>query len=152
MRMRFSEGTASWVRRALSFLCIFLGATFLLYVTDIGCIIRAITGVPCPGCGMTRAWLAFLTGRFDAALAYHPLFWCVPIVLLIPVAQEVFPKAGRACWFLTCAFIVLFVGVWLWRLMTPHDAGLLFCGHVPTGVDDDIIHLQRPLWFGLLPR
>ena len=58
--MTFPEGTAGWVRRALSFLGIFLGATLLLYVTDIGCIIRTVTGVPCPGCGMTRAWLAFL--------------------------------------------------------------------------------------------
>lgn len=79
MRMTFPEGAAGWVRRALSFLGIFLGATLLLYITDIGCIFRAITGVPCPGCGMTRAWLAFLTGHFDAALAYHPLFWCVPV-------------------------------------------------------------------------
>lgn len=48
MRMTFPEGTAGWVRRALSFLGIFLGATLLLYVTDIGCIIRTVTGVPCP--------------------------------------------------------------------------------------------------------
>ena len=95
MRMTFPEGAASWVRRALSFLGIFLGATLLLYVTDIGCIIRTVTGVPCPGCGMTRAWLAFLTGHFDAALAYHPLFWCVPVVFAVPVVQELFPGARR---------------------------------------------------------
>ena len=75
----------------------------------------------------------------------------MPVVLLIPTAQELFPKTRRACWIIAWVLIVLFVGVWLWRLMTPHDAALLFCGHVPAGVDDDIIHLQLPLWFELLP-
>ena len=42
---------------------IFCGIPILLYVTGIGCPIKFWTGVSCPGCGMTRAWLAALSGR-----------------------------------------------------------------------------------------
>ena len=31
-----------------------------------------LTGLPCPGCGMTRALLSVLTGRFTAAWKYNP--------------------------------------------------------------------------------
>src|SRR5262249_38642136 len=44
-----------------------------------GCPFRAVTGVDCPFCGMTRATLALGGGDLRAALALHPL---APLVLL----------------------------------------------------------------------
>lgn len=46
-----------------------------------GCIFRSLTGFPCPGCGMSRAWLAALRGDFAGALRFHPMFWVIPLVL-----------------------------------------------------------------------
>ncbi|NCJ08308.1 DUF2752 domain-containing protein [Synechococcales cyanobacterium C] len=43
------------------------------------CIIRDFTGVPCPSCGMTRAFLAIAQGNWQAALDFHLLS---PIVLV----------------------------------------------------------------------
>ncbi len=37
------------------------------------CLIRAATGVACPGCGMTRATEALLRGNWDAMWRFHPL-------------------------------------------------------------------------------
>jgi hypothetical protein len=37
------------------------------------CPFHALTGVPCPGCGTTRAALAFFRGDVAAALAWNPL-------------------------------------------------------------------------------
>jgi hypothetical protein len=37
------------------------------------CPFRAATGVPCPGCGMTRAFLLLAQLRLGEALAAHPL-------------------------------------------------------------------------------
>lgn len=46
-----------------------------------GCLFRRITGLECPGCGMTRASYAFLNGRFLEA------FWFNPVgVILFPIA------------------------------------------------------------------
>ncbi len=51
----------------------------LLFFVDIPlCPMRALFGVPCPGCGLTRATESLLLGEVAAALAYHPL---VPVVL-----------------------------------------------------------------------
>ena len=37
------------------------------------CPFHTLTGVPCPGCGLTRAVVCLCHGRFSESLAYHPL-------------------------------------------------------------------------------
>lgn len=46
-----------------------------------GCPFRNLTGIPCPGCGMSRAWLAFLRLDILAAFRFHPMFWSVPVLM-----------------------------------------------------------------------
>ena len=36
------------------------------------CIVKGLTGLDCPGCGMTRAFLFIGHGRFADAAALHP--------------------------------------------------------------------------------
>lgn len=61
---------------------IFFLVIVLLWVNFIGfCPIRKITGVICPGCGMTRAWLAFFKLDICNAFRYHPMFWALPIFI-----------------------------------------------------------------------
>ena len=48
-----------------------------------GCPVYGTFQVRCPGCGLTRAWLAFLTGDFTAALSQHALFLPMPVWLAI---------------------------------------------------------------------
>lgn len=63
----------------LSFFLLFLGFwTFL----GVGCPIRRVTGMICPGCGMTRAWLAVLRLDISSAFRFHPMFWGVPVFIL----------------------------------------------------------------------
>ncbi len=37
------------------------------------CIFRNVTGLPCPGCGMTRGFTAMSRGQFEAAVRANPL-------------------------------------------------------------------------------
>lgn len=51
------------------------------YFLSLPCPLYALTGLPCPGCGMTRAWIAALHLDLAGAFGYHPMFWCVPVVV-----------------------------------------------------------------------
>jgi hypothetical protein len=48
------------------------------YSSPFFCPIKALTGIPCPGCGMTRSFIAIAQGNLQGAVAYHlfgiPLF------------------------------------------------------------------------------
>lgn len=57
-------------------------ALSLFLLTDLDCLIRHFTGLICPGCGMSRAWMAVLRLDFAAAFHYHPMFWSVPALAL----------------------------------------------------------------------
>lgn len=65
----------------------------LILGLDMGCIFRLVTGVPCPGCGMTRAHLAALSLDFRAAFFYHPL-WFLPAPLVL---IQIFFPGGLFC-------------------------------------------------------
>lgn len=150
------KDTAELLRRALSYTGALFVAWLALYLLDIGCIFRLMTGIPCPGCGMTRAWLAALRLHFAAAFAYHPLFWVVPIAFVLAfvlafVREEVASsKRKRGIDIAVTVLCVLVVAVWIVRLINPADAGLLFGGHAPAGVPTDIIHLEHPRWLAFL--
>ena len=62
------KGAAELIRRALSCIGALFVAWLALYLLDIGCVFRLMTGIPCPGCGMTRAWLAALRSIFRRPL------------------------------------------------------------------------------------
>lgn len=47
------------------------------------CLFRAITGIPCIGCGLSRAWLAALQFDLASAFRYHPMFWSIPVLILL---------------------------------------------------------------------
>jgi Protein of unknown function (DUF2752) len=47
--------------------------TGMLAAAPISCPVRALTGRPCPTCGMTRSWSAASRLRFRESVGYHPL-------------------------------------------------------------------------------
>lgn len=84
------------------------------------CLIHAITGFPCPGCGLTRAAILAMQGRWQESLEMHPLF--VPALaagfFLIINLLILKKKPGKL--FYCCIFIIsgLFLAVYCYRMAT----------------------------------
>jgi hypothetical protein len=47
------------------------------------CLLRSLTGIPCPTCGATRGALALLDGRLLEALALNPLVTAGAVAFLV---------------------------------------------------------------------
>lgn len=89
-----------------------------------GCPVRALTGIPCPACGLTRASLSFIKGDIAIAFAYHPLFplaWALPVLLalyLILHAKNKLAKRGELAFvFIFCVIGLAFAAVYILRML-----------------------------------
>lgn len=92
----------------------------ILQLLGITCPIRFITGISCPGCGMTRAWLAVLRLDWAAAFQYHPLFWLVPLAVAGFFLRKKLPSALWKTFFI--GVCIAFCAVYLVRLVSFEDA------------------------------
>lgn len=75
-------------------------------------------GLPCPGCGLTRAGLLFLVGDFVGSFNMHPLL--IPIVLFLLVALYVnFFRRDKISMLTTPAIIltVCTLGLYIYRMV-----------------------------------
>lgn len=61
---------------------------FLTDALNIGCPFRWLTGIPCPACGITRAYLSFCSLDFRGAFLNHPLFWLLPVLVFIGIHKD----------------------------------------------------------------
>lgn len=82
-----------------------------------GCPVWRVTGVPCPGCGMSRATVALLRLDFAAALRYHPMVFVLPPVVLYVLFGKkplLGTKARERA--LLWGVLALWAGIWIVRL------------------------------------
>ena len=89
-----------------------------MYVFQIGCPIRRITGYPCFGCGMTRAVISLLKLDFSAAFQYHAMVWSVPLLYLLFLVDG---KLFRRQWMNILLYVLLGAGFllnWAWKLFS----------------------------------
>lgn len=54
----------------------------IFWYFKIPCIFQHFFGIPCPGCGMTRAIQSALVLDFKSAFSYHLMFFSVPVLYL----------------------------------------------------------------------
>ena len=98
------------------------------------CIFRIFTGFPCPGCGLTRALIALLKGKWQISLQYHPLLLPVLFTLLTAFAAhtaEKFPRLkllhfftalNTSKYFYPVIFAIIMV-LYLYRMFTLFPGG-----------------------------
>jgi hypothetical protein len=52
------------------------------------CAFKRVTGLPCPGCGLTRSWVAAVHGDLAASLAFHRLGWLVLLYVALQALRH----------------------------------------------------------------
>lgn len=96
-----------------------LGFLFV-WAAVFGCPVYRLIGLPCPGCGMTRAWFQVLRLDFAGAFHWHPLFWILPFLVLLFLFFNRLPK--KAVVAAAAVLAVLFAGTYIVRMVRlfPH--------------------------------
>lgn len=118
------------------------------------CPTRLAIGVPCPGCGLTRATLAGLSLDLEGLLHYHPLaplmtpllVWSLlkPLLLALGwIKREWVDRLPRIPQPLYWALGVAFLGLWIARL-----AGLLGGHPDPIEITDSYLYRAWLALFG----
>jgi hypothetical protein len=95
------------------------------------CFLKAITGIPCPACGTTRAFLLLFKGEIYKSIVMNPLgivvFICVFCFLLLFFFDLIFQKKTiNNCFdkfnaiankkFLFILFFTLLIINWIWNV------------------------------------
>ena len=106
------------------------------------CVFASTTGIPCPGCGLTRAVVHALRGDLPGAFQMHPLFWLGPLLLAgLPIIAWRSPGFLRTRLFrmASIAVIFMFFLVYVIRMATE------FPGAAPMAynMDSYVGHLIR---------
>lgn len=88
------------------------------------CIFQKVLGVPCPGCGMTRALHCMAAGELAASVRMHP---CGALLVAALVTQTIVRFALIRGWIsggaahqwikhIGNSFVAALMGWWVWRL------------------------------------
>ena len=99
-----------FLKRFVGILIIVIAVIIYSEVFSSACLFKLTPGLPCPSCGITRAWLFFLQGDLNSALYYHPLFWIVIVIGVLFIYQK---KVDNKIWL---GIIVLILGVYFYRM------------------------------------
>jgi hypothetical protein len=92
------------------------------------CPMKAATGVPCPGCGLTRAIAALFRGDVSASLRMHAYAPFIVLALLLTGLTLLLPKSSRLAFIarvesferrtgVTAIALVCLLVYWLARLL-----------------------------------
>ena len=96
-------------------LFVVVGVT-VFFVFKLPCLSQYLFGVSCPGCGITRAFLAVFSGDIALAFKMHP-FWIALIPCVVVGFILHFTKKEKVFYIFTVSALVVYIGVWVVRLI-----------------------------------
>lgn len=109
-----------WKKVFISVIPSVVVALFLILTLILGgnaCVFKNTLGVPCPGCGMTRAFISLAKLDVKAAFYYHPLFILPAVIAFIILFRNHKTVAmlynSKMLWLVLSAVFIL---VWIVRM------------------------------------
>lgn len=92
-----------------------------MYISHIGCPIKYLTGISCPGCGMTRAMLSAIQLDFHKAFYFHPMWWSLPLLAFTWLFTEANLITKRTFKIILGLFLITFILVYAYRMYDGTD-------------------------------
>lgn len=88
------------------------------------CLFHSLTGLWCPGCGVTRGLYAFLHGEYLETVRMNPYIFCIMPMLAFAAYVARRPAELRSIGFIAVLSGLLFwvlrnVGIWQFVLLSP---------------------------------
>lgn len=77
------------------------GVMSLMKIPIFPCAWKNVTGLPCPGCGMTRSALALFRGQWQESLRHNAVTWAILLFWLIIAIGLSVPHHYRKAWIRT---------------------------------------------------
>lgn len=112
------------LKQDISMMFAIIAFSFALGILDIGCPIKYLTGVSCPGCGITRAFFCFFRGDLREAFAYNPMFFvAVPFVIFVIFERLINRKLFKVCIALICISLIL---TYIYRMLFMRSDVVVF--------------------------
>lgn len=96
---------------------------FMEYFFHAVCLSRVLVGLPCPGCGLTRAGVLFLQGHFAESFRLHPLFVLIPAGILLGLYERYLSASPRryfTAYLLVTLVLMILLYIVRMKLCFPH--------------------------------
>lgn len=101
-----------------------VSADMIVSAVPVFCPFEALTGIPCPGCGMTRAILNLVAGDIGGAAAYNP--FCFFLVFTVAVSilpsrwlAKVSPAVRKFLPYYYMSVLILVLAFWVFDRLLP---------------------------------
>lgn len=105
------------VKDKIFFTVLLISFVMTYYIFSITCPIYKFTGIPCLGCGMTRAWISVLNFEFFEAFKYHSMFWAVPVVYILFIFDLDLYLPKKFVKFIYISILIGFFVNWFFRII-----------------------------------
>jgi hypothetical protein len=109
-------------KNLLSTWFVWLGMLLFIVVSEIifksACVFSAFTGIPCPGCGTTRAFSALFNGDFALSFHFHPM--AIPLVFVILFLIYIYfthLKTPKHVTYVVWAFFIMYISIYIIRMI-----------------------------------
>ena len=111
------------IKLYLLVVCVLILIGILMMLGLYRCPLRLLFGVPCPFCGMTRAFFAVIHGDPAAAFYYHPLWPIVAILLVLYILSftGLIRPSKTVVNSVVFGFCILLIACYVWRHFTGSD-------------------------------
>lgn len=112
------------------------------------CPVVIVSGFPCPGCGVTRATVCFLTGRWQQAWQLNPVVFAIaPMAAWFCINRYLIGRKTAGIKWMIAAVFVLLIGVYAVRMY------MYFPDRTPyVYTEDNMLARMLPFYQQLLHR